>query len=136
MLGGIKSPNVLKLVFDYIKNRTKLKIIKHNKIIQNKINITLEDFKVYKYLKEFKKKYLIKINDIDIKELAINNMEIRNQVEIFNKINFKELQKLDLSWNKINNINNLENLENLRELNLGNNEIIKLDVLERAKFNK
>ena len=56
MLGGIKSPNVLKLVFDYIKNRTKLKIIKHNKIIQNKINITLEDFKVYKYLKEFKKK--------------------------------------------------------------------------------
>ena len=51
MLKKIKNKFLLNQIFAIIKNRTKLKIIKNNKFLLNRLNITIEDFKVYISLK-------------------------------------------------------------------------------------
>jgi surface protein len=43
-LNQIKSPYNLKEIFTFVKEKTKLKIIKYNKYLQNKIGVTLEDY--------------------------------------------------------------------------------------------
>ena len=61
MLNDIKSNFILKIIFEYIKRKQKLKIIKYNNRILNKLNITSKDFEIYslnnKLLKEFNNKY-------------------------------------------------------------------------------
>jgi len=48
MLQDIKSDFVLNIIFKNISNKLKLKIIKHNKNLFQRLNITIEDFKIYK----------------------------------------------------------------------------------------
>ena len=155
--------NILKEIFKYIKNRTKLNIIKYNKKILDILYITKEDFKVYESLKEFNEIFNLNIRDIDIEELdlsmKINDIE---KLKYLNNITFKDLKKLilkenhisditilekfqfykleilDLSNNKISKISILENFNcnNLKELYLNDNNISDIKVLEKVKFEK
>ena len=82
-----------------------MKIVKYNKKILDRINITEEDFKVYTYLKEFNEEYNLNIEDIDISVLILKHKNIGNEgLKILSKIKFKELNFLDLSYNKISDI--------------------------------
>ena len=55
MLKDIKSNEILKLIFQKMKNKRKLKVIKRNKKIIDILNITKDDFKAYETLKQLKK---------------------------------------------------------------------------------
>ena len=47
MIEGIKSEYILRKVFKYIPEGIYLRILNHNKKLQNKLNIVLNDFKRY-----------------------------------------------------------------------------------------
>ena len=48
MLNNIKSYDFLRLLFSHVFERRKLKIIKYDKSLQNKIDINLTNYKMYK----------------------------------------------------------------------------------------
>ena len=111
----------MKTIFKNIHNKIKLKIIKYNKYMIRRLDIKTEDFKIYETLKEFNEKLKLNIIDIDIKELDLRKKNIGNkELEFLKNVNFKELQKLDLSDNEISDIKVLENVnfKELKELNL------------------
>ena len=121
MLDNLKSKYILKEILEKIKNKRKLNIIKYNKIIKAKLNINKEDFEIYIALKDFNDKYETNIEDIDIKELNLNKEYIGNEglKDYLIEIKFKQLNKLDFSYNEISDINILEkiNFKELKELN-------------------
>ena len=47
MLRNIKSKIILKKIFENVKNKKKIKVIKHNKKLINQLNITKQDFLIY-----------------------------------------------------------------------------------------
>ena len=129
MLDNMNSKNILKKIFEKIKNKRKINIIKYNKKIKAKLNINETDFEIYITLKEFNNKYNTNIEDIDINELNLNNRYIANEgLKNLIKIKFKKLQALHLCGNKISDINILEkdNFKELKELNL---TIMKYQIL-------
>ena len=150
MLNTIKSKYIFNRIFQNIKNRVKLNILKYNKYMLDKLSLTKEDFKIYVQLKEFNQIFDANIRDIDIEELDLSTkIDDTDKFKYLNKIDFKNLkrlilkdnaisdlnlieiskllnlEKLDLSNNKLSNINKLENLclKNLKELNLNDNNI-------------
>ena len=130
MLDKVKSKYILKEIFEKIKNKRKLNIIKYNKIIKAKLNINKEDFEIYITLKEFNNKYKTNIEDIDIREINLSRINIENEgLKDLAKIKFKELKELNLSGNEISNINILENVNfnELEELDLSLNKINKAE---------
>ena len=134
MLNNIKSSFILKRIFNYLRNKIKLKIIKYNKNILYRLNITDKDFIVYESLKEFNNKYNLYINDIDNKVLNLNKKNLNDEALVyFNLIKFNKLIILDLSQNNILNINALEkvNFSELRRLNLSENKISDINTLEK-----
>ena len=97
MLDNVKSKYILNEIFEKIKNKRKLIIIKYNKRIKIRLNIDKEDFEIYINLHEFNSKYSTNIEDIDIKELNLSNRYIGNEgLKNLVKIKFKQLNKLDL----------------------------------------
>ena len=46
MLENIKSSYFIKIIFSYLDEKTKLKLMKYNKCLQNKININLINYKI------------------------------------------------------------------------------------------
>ena len=136
MLDNIKSSNILKKIFGYITYRKKLNIIKLNKLIKERLNITKEDYDIYA-LKEFNLRYHLNIEDINIKELDLKEKFLYNKgFESLNKVKFYQLNKLNLSQNAISNINGLEkdNLKKLKELYLDRNYISDISILEKVNF--
>ena len=104
-----------------------------------KLHINKEDFETYITLKEFNVKYNTNIQDIDIKTLNLSGRYIRNEgLKDLNKIKFKALNELNLSYNKISDINILEKVKfkELKVLDLGHNNISDIKVLENVKFEK
>ena len=79
MLDKIKSKYILKDIFENMRNKKKLNIIRFNKRIKERLNITKEDYKVYEILKKFNKKYDLNVEDNDIKELNLNERNIGNE---------------------------------------------------------
>ena len=79
MLNELKSIYVLNKIFSKMKNRIILKIIKYNKLLMNRLNITKEDFMEYKSLQEFNEKLELNIRDIDIEELDLSKRSIDNE---------------------------------------------------------
>ena len=137
MLKIIKSNLIMKTIFKNIHNKIKLKIIKYNKYMISRLDIKTEDFKIYETLKEFNEKLNLNIIDIDIKELDLEYKNIgKEKLELLKNVNFKELEKLNLSSNKISDIKVLENVnfKELKELNLSYNKISDIKVLENVKF--
>ena len=127
----------MKAIFKNIHNKIKLKIIKYSKYMLRRLDIKKENFKSYEILKEFNEKLKLNIIDIDIKELDLKDKNIgTKELEILKNVNFKELQKLDLSYNEISDIKVLEkvNFKELKELYLEYNNISDIKVLEKVKF--
>ena len=124
MLTNIKSKFLLIKIFSNIKERIKLKIVKHNKKILNQLNISKENFIVFESLKVFNKRFGADIRDIEIEELDLRNKKITSaEFEYFDAIKFKRLRYLDLSDNRIRDIDLLEkvDLKLLNYLDLGKN---------------
>ena len=118
MLDNVKSKYILQKIFEKIKNKRKLNIIKHNKRVMIKLDINKEDFETYITLKEFNVKYNTNIQDIDIKTLNLSGRCIRNEgLKDLIKIKFKGLNELDLSENKISDIKVFINTK-FKKLNL------------------
>ena len=137
MLNNIKSKYIVKEIFEKIKNKRKLNIIKYNKRIKDKLNIHKEDFEIYVILKEFNNKYNTNIENNEIKELNLSMKNIGNKgLKDLVKIKFKELNKLELSHNEISDINVLKKVhfKELKELNLSFNQISDINILEKADF--
>ena len=126
MLKEIKSKYILKSIFSYLKSRFKLKIIKHNKKLLNKLNISKKTFEKYILLKELNEKYKVNIQDIDIKILSFDFNE--KIIKILNQLELKELNLLDLSQKGLKKINFFQDLLlNFKELNLSDNRIVNID---------
>ncbi len=47
MLNNIKSNFIVKMIFIHLYDRIRLKLIKYNKILQNKVNINLYNYKIF-----------------------------------------------------------------------------------------
>ena len=139
MLVKIRSKYIIKEIFNNMKNKRKLNIIKYNKKILGRLNINKEQFENYITLKEFNNKYYTNIEDIDLKELNLSNKNIDYEgLKDLVKIKFKELNKLNLSENEITDINILErvNYKKLKELNLSYNQISDINILEKVNFHE
>ena len=137
MLDNVKSKYILQKIFEKIKNKRKLNIIKHNKRVMIKLDINKEDFETYITLREFNVKYNTNIQDIDIKTLNLSGRCIRDEgLKDLIKIKFKGLNKLKLSENEISDINILEKVKfkELKVLDLGGNNISDIKVLENVIF--
>ena len=78
MLDNVKSNLIMNKIFANLKNKRKLIIIKYNKRLLNRINITKKDFKMYQLLKDFNSKYKTRLEDIEIKELGLNGENMGN----------------------------------------------------------
>ena len=133
MLDNVKSKFIFKEIFEKIKNKRKLNIIKYNKRIKIGLNINKEYYEIYINLKEFNNKYNTNIDDIDIKELNLSMRNLGNErLKDLVKIKFKELNKFYLSENEISDINILEKVDfkELNILDLSWNIISDVNVLE------
>ena len=137
MLDNIKSNLIMIIIFNNVKNKRKLKILKYSKRMMNRINITKENFQEYAKLKEFNNKYETNIGDIEIKELNIYRKNIGNKglKDLFS-INFRGLSHLNLGMNELSDISGLENvnLKNLTKLVLVSNNISDINFLEKISF--
>ena len=103
MLKNIKASLIIKTIFDYLQRKLRFHIIKYNNELKKAINIELKDYKEYKSLKEFKKKYFLNQEDdansltLDLKFHGIENKGLK----YFNIIEFHYLKELNLSKNNI-----------------------------------
>ena len=112
MLNEIKSKYILYIIFDTIKNRSKMNIIKYNKILLRKLNITKDEFKAYQSLKDFNKIFNTSIKDIDVEEIDLSNKNLEIEKLIyFNFMEFKQLKKLLLNNNNLSDISVLETVK-------------------------
>ena len=137
MLNNVKSRYILGIIFSYLKRKAKEKIVKYNKKLLERLNMSLEDYKEYEILEEFNTKYKTNFKEFDIKTLILSYKNFQNEgIEFLSKLHFKELKILGLSWNNIINIDNLSNakFEKLIKLNLQVNEISNINVLEKFNF--
>ena len=162
MFPRIKSKLILSYIFDNLRKRIKLKIVKYNKLLTEKLNVKTKDYMQYYNLKEFNQIFKLNIEDIDIAELNLNSKKIGNEglnflfkinftslkqlnlydnilsyVKVLEKINLKNLEKLSLRCNYLNNINALININfrDLKELDLSFNKIDDINELEFVKIN-
>ena len=105
MLEHTKSKFILKKIFQNLKNRFKLKIIKYNRKLQKRLDIDKKDFEIYIILKEYNTKYNLSIIDIDINQIDLSYKKIGNEgIKIFKNITFGQLNDLNLESNEISYI--------------------------------
>ena len=126
MLNKIRSNYILKLIFENLKKRIELKIIRYNKRMSNKLHMTIKDFENFKLLKEFNQEYNLNIKDIETEIINLENKKFGNGIfKYFTKIEFSGLKELNLSGNKLLDIKNLEGviLKELKNINLSYNLI-------------
>ena len=137
MLNNIKSNFIFKNIFKNVDNTRKLKIIKYNKILINKLGVTLKDYEIYFLLKEFTKKYHLNLRGVDVIDVDLMDFHVGNEeLNDLCKIEFKELEKLLLSSNNISDIKMLENanFHKLKKLSLSNNKIKDINIFEKVDF--
>ena len=137
MLDNVKSKFIVKIIFEKVKNKRKLNIIKYNKILMIKLDINKADFEIYITLKKFNNKYKVNIEDIDINEIYLKNKNIGIEgLKDLVKIDFNELEELNLSENEISIIDILEKADykKLKQLDLHYNKISDIKVLEKVNF--
>ena len=84
MLKSIKSSYIIKIVLSFIKEKHKLKLVKYNKSLQNKIDISIINY-IY-----FSGKYIVfESNRIGIEYNSFNNKLIFEGEYLNGKINGK-----------------------------------------------
>ena len=97
MLNLIKSQTILGIIFQIVKYRTKLKIVKYSKSLMNKLNIKIKNFQDYLLLKEINHRYNLDIEDVDIEKIIISDKVLNdNFIEIISKIDFFEIKEIHL----------------------------------------
>ena len=127
----IKSKFVLQLIFHNIKKMRQLKLVRYNKNLQDKLELDFIEFTSIKCLKEFGKKYNLMLT-LDDREINLKWKYGGNELlDYLSKINFNNIQILDISENKISDISPLlkMNMKNLREINLKCNEITNIKII-------
>ena len=137
MLNAIKSQLIMKIIFENIKNKRKLKVIKYSNYLKNKLNISIKNYETYELLKVLNVVLDRNIEDIDIDYLGFYHpRNIQGILKFLSKIEFKELACLNISYNKIRSIDALEkyNFKKLQVLNLSHNIIRDISVLEKTEF--
>ena len=138
MLNNIKSKIILEKIFNCMKKKIKMKILKCNKVLLNKLNISIKDFKETEVFKEFKKTFNEKDDIEDITKLNLKK-KIKNieAFKYFNQINFFNLKELYLNKNNLKEINLLSNAKfiQLEILNLGENKLADINALEKIELN-
>ena len=138
MLNKIKSKYILNTIFENVKKKKKLDILKFNKKMQENLSINKEDFLEFIYVKILKEKYKLNLNDdVDTKELNLSGHPYIYNVLLFLKfIEFKKLKEINLSSNLISEPSVLEFLktEKLEILDLRNNRIKNIDIFEKLNF--
>ena len=132
MFNNVRSNNILKKIFQNIRKKAKLNILKYNKKILERLTITKEDFESCEELKKFNQKYKLDIKHFETEILALNHRNIDNEgLECMSKIKFNELRELYFYWSQISDINALNKmrLEKLITLVISSSEISNLDIL-------
>ena len=105
MLKDIKSKLILKKIFGNLQKLKELKIIKYNKKLSTKLNITIKDFEE-PLIKRLNRNYNLDIKNTDIKELILTDKSSINKIlEYICKIEFKNLDYLNI--NKCNQLNKI-----------------------------
>ena len=90
MLKSIKSSYIIKIVLSFIKEKHKLKLVKYNKSLQNKIDISIINY-IY-----FSGKYIVfESNRIGIEYNSFNNKLIFEGEYLNGKINGKGKEYYD-----------------------------------------
>ena len=100
MLKDIKSKYILEQIFNHINTKSKLKIIKYNKNISQKINITLEEYKIYNKIKILNENFELNIKDNNLEELNLSHKRLGTKSESFKRINIS--LELDFRYKTIN----------------------------------
>ena len=81
MIDNIKSKIILKIIMEHIRPKLKLKIIKNNKKLINRLNLSIKDFQRFEKIKKINIKYGLHLNDEEIvKNLNFNMNFAKNQV--------------------------------------------------------
>ena len=78
MLGNIKSTYIIKYLFAFIDDRRKLKMLRYNKSVQNRIDINIMNYK------RFATKYIIFEEENKVKEYKIYSNELIYEGEYLN----------------------------------------------------
>ena len=95
MLKNITSKYILQIIFEKINYERKLNIIKYNKILKIKLNLTTDDYIINLINQKLQKKLYIKIEgefELNAKGAFIGGIGL----EYLNKIRLINLNKLDL----------------------------------------
>ena len=160
MLANIKCKYLLEIIFNNLRKRLKLKIVKYNKRFLEKLDLDIKEFQKYKLLKEINEKLNLNIKDIDINDLDLTDKKLNDDaLKYLDKIEFENLRVLNLSknkiieiklllkynWNKLDLSNNMisditsfqnYNFEELKELNLSNNKLSEISEFKNLKLKK
>ena len=95
MLTKINSEYILNIVFDNLKKKMKLKILKYNKNMLKLMNLGKKDFNDFLILEEINEELNTKIEDIEIKSLILRNKNLGNSKLIcLNKLESKDLKEI------------------------------------------
>ena len=95
MLTKINSEYILNIIFDDLKKKMKLKILKYNKNMLKLMNLGKKDFNDFLILKEINEELNTKIEDIEIKSLILRNKNLGNSKLIcLNKLESKDLKEI------------------------------------------
>ena len=108
MLKNIKSIVILKKVFSYLRIKRKFDLIKHNKIIQNRLDINLLDYKIYsgKYIvyeeKGKAKEFSVLTNNLVFEGGYLNGRRNGKGKEYYNYENENHNKHLKFEGNYLN----------------------------------
>ena len=134
MLDNIKNKYLLGFIFENIRKRLKLKLLKYNKNLMNKLNINIDNFKQFKLLKEINQELNLNIEDIELLSLDLNYKNLNDdKLKTLDKIEFINLKKLYLNNNKITRFKTFDKYS-LEILDLGNNKISDISILKNDIF--
>ena len=98
MLNEIKRKNVLKIIFEKLRMKKILNLLKYNKRLLDKLKININDYKDYLVLKQLNDKFSLNIDNTKIQSLDIGNNFLGNEILIYlNKIKFTNLKELNIS---------------------------------------
>ena len=136
MFDNVKSKIILKKIMEHIRPKKKLKILKINQKLLNRLNITIKDFQRFEKIKKINQEYGLNIGEEE--EIINFNMGFKKYkiLEDFSELKLEKLEKLNLNYNEIANIDLLEKAEfpNLKILILSNNFKSNINILKKFNF--
>ena len=95
MLTKINSEYILNIVFDNLKKKMKLKILKYNKNMLKINELRQKGFQWFFNIKRINEELNTKIEDIEIKSLILRNKNLGNlKLICLNKLESKDLKEI------------------------------------------